>query len=370
MGQFEINKDEFDTTLDRIEVAEKFWQNKFPEDYKTFLLKNNGGQIYPNYPSLNATFSSEIWDLEGIERFLSVEDLVLQKLYPMGYTYNEYHEESVLGRYNLNLKDKFNVNLDFLMTIAVAERGCYYINLDPLQFGQIYFANYQGGDGFVRVETNSFTEFINSLRPYRYAEKDFVNIFSTTKKVYDIRFFHTPNNPELGLQRLKEVLSFLGDANSKSTPSDWTVIQFYAYSWFTNEMDRRILIFLLENGGKIDGLLNRTRDIQTIKLLITKYHANINQEYNGRYPLLEYTGWGSTNSVKENYELIDKLLDLNLNIDFSITDDKNQNIIERLRLLALEYEKNKAFSLEQWKDYPHMHTYITSENINKLIATK
>lgn len=360
MENFEINRDEFNTTLKEIENTEKFWHNKFPNDYKDFLLKYNGGQIYPNIPSIKATTSSDFWELWGIERFLSVGDIILQKQYPMGYTWNEQHETAVL--------QKYNINIDLLLAIAIAERGVYYINLDKNQFGQIYFACYQDWDGFVKLETNSFKEFLNSLKPY--PDESFVHSFSKTKKIYDVRFFQTPTNPELGLNRFKEILSFLGDANSKSTPSDWTVLQHYAYSWGPNEMDKRILHFLLENGGKTEGLLNKTRDIETIKLLIKKYNVNINQDFNGRYPLFMYTGWGSDFEVKQNYELLDKLLQLNLNIDYSITDDQNRNFIQRLKLLFERYEINKSKSLERWKNHPHMHTYITSETINKMIAEK
>ncbi len=286
-----FNQDELPTNSEEIEDAEKIWGVEFPKEYKDFLLQHNGGQVYPNTPSIETTTNCELW---CIERFCSVKDLILQKKYPMGYTYVEQHYEENL--------EPFNISRDDLLTIAVAERGCYYINLSKDQYGQIYHANYQGGDGIAKLKTNSFKEFINSMKPF--IDEEFEG-FEKTRKVYDSRYFYTPEKPKLGIERFKEVLSFLGSANSKSRESDWTVIQHYAYVNSYDKMGNHLLNYLLENGGKIDGLLLRTKNYDTIKKLIKDYGADFNQAYKEIYPIHMITGISSWATIKENYELLD-----------------------------------------------------------------
>ena len=359
MDNFQINKDEYPATLDKIELAEALWKSKIPVDFKYFLLRFNGGEIQPNIPSIKATTSSDFWQLWGIQRILSIEDIILQKRYSLGYTWKEQHEEAVLRKYD--------VNTDYLVTLAIAERGCYYINIDENQYGQMYFACYQDWDGFVRLETKSFDEFINSLRPYPDAQ---FSAFTKTRKVYDSRYFYTPDKPELGIQRFKEVLEFFGDPNSKAREDDLTVIQHYAYSSEFDRMNDYIFNYLLTKGGSIDGLLNRTRNIERIKKLIIEYNADINKSFNGRYPIIDYTGISSWNSVKENYNLIDQLLRLEIPINFDIKDDLGKTAIQRLKEMVIEYEKYREYNRNLWKTRPEMHNLITSEPINKLIKSK
>lgn len=353
-----INRDENDTTLDKIELAETLWESKFPDDFKQFLLKFNGGEVYPNIPTIKATTSSDFWELWNIERILSIDDIILQKKHLMGYTWHDQHELEDLKKYD--------VSTEFLLTFAVAERGCYYINLDKKQFGQIYYACYQDWDGFVRLETNSFTEFMNSLKKSDYWE---FQGFNKSKKIYDSRYFYTPENPNLGLQRFKEVLSYLGDANSKSTDSDLTVIQYYAYFYGTegNEMNSCLFTYLLENGGLLDGLLNRTRDINLIQDLIFNYGTDINTPYKERYPIIDYTDYSSGHSTKQNYYLIDKLLNLNIQVDFNVKDHEGKTALQRLEELVIEYEKWREHDKNFWKSRPEMHNFLTSEHINKLL---
>lgn len=353
MNKLIFNQDEFPTNIKQIEYAEKLWGIEFPQEYKSFLLKMNGGEIYPNTPSIQSTPECELW---WIERFCSVNDLILQKKYPMAYTYIEQHYEEDL--------EPFNISGNDLLTIAVAERGCYYLSLSPEQYGQIYHANYQGGDGIVKLKTKSFEEFLNSMKPF--IEEDEFEGFEKSRKIYDIRYFDTPNNPELGLKRFDEILSILGDANSKARDSDWTIIQYYAYYDQFNKMGKQIFKHLFKPEINMDGLLIRTTDYDVICKLVLEYGQDYNKAYKGRYPIHWITS-GSMSKIKEDYELLDKLLMSDIEIDYSIKDAKGKNVIERIKGMNEMYNKFVEQEKQRWKTKPEMLNYIISEEINNLV---
>jgi hypothetical protein len=353
MEQLQFNPDEHPTSLQKIEKIEEVWDTKLPQDYKEFLLKVNGGEVQPSIPTIGTTTQFEIWQ---IERFCSVDDLILQKKYPMGYTYIEEHQDENL--------EKFGVNRNDLLTIAIAERGCYYINLSKEQYGQMYVADYQGGDGFGKLKTNSFSEFLNSLKPFpNYHFKNFEN----TRKIYERYFYYTPNNPVLGLERFYQVLSYFGNANTKSRESDWSVIQHYAYVSPYDKMGSHLFNYLLNNGGSTDGLLLRTRDFETIKTLIKAYGLNFNTKFNERYPIENLVGISSWSAIKENYELLDRLLNSEIEIDLSVLNHKEKTVTQQLKDMVIEYEKFREYDINFWKSRPEMHKFITSEKINDLI---
>lgn len=358
MQQLSFNQEEFPATIEQINQAEKVWGVSFPQEYKSFLLVQNGGEVYPNIPAITFTVSGN-WELWGIDRFCSIGDLMLQKQYPMGYTWHTEHDEEVLKKYNLNI--------EYLLTFAIAERGCYYLNLAEEQYGQIYFACYQDWAGLVKLETRSFNEFLGSLGPSPYFEFEG---FQKSRKIYDKRFFYTPMQPELGLTRFNEVLAYFGDANSKGQDSDWTVIQHYANIDPYDEMGNYILDFLLKQGGKTDGLLLKARTIETILKLVKQYGADINQAYKGRYPLQMYTSKSSWAIAKENYELMDKLLQTDIELDLTVKDSQRRTILDLLSAMVVAYEEYRAYNKNQYKNHPHMYQFLTSELIMKLIEER
>ena len=350
-----FNQEEFPTNEEQIKEAEEVWGTAFPEEYKTFLLAQNGGQVFPNIPSIKTTKKCELW---WIERFCSVNDLILQKKYPMGYTYFRHHKE-----YKENLKP-YKVSRHDLLAIAVSDRGPYYINLSKKQYGQIYHASYQGGDGFVKLKTKSFNEFLNSFKPFPEAE---FKGFEKTRKVCDSRFYYTPEKPQLGMERFKEVLSFLGDANSKARDSDWTVIQHYAHVDPYDKMGNHIFEHLLNHGGNTEGLLLRIKNFATMEKLIKEYGADFNQPYKGRYPIHLITGISSWNTIKVNYELLDKLLNSDIEIDLSIKDQEGRSPIDRMKKMVIEYEKYREYDKKFWKSRPENHNFLSSKAILQLI---
>ena len=353
MNKLEFNQDEFSTSEEQIEYAEKIWGTEFPQEYKSFLLRQNGGEVYPNTPFIETTTECELW---WIERFCSTNDLILQKRYPMGYTYIEQHQEEDL--------EVFNISRNELLTIAVAGRGCYYINLSKEQYGQIYHANYQGGDGIVRLKTRSFDEFLNSMKPYdeNYAFEGFNN----SRKIYDISYFDTPNNPELGLNRFDEVMAKIGNANSKSRESDWTVIQYYASYRQHNKMKKHIFNHLFKPDINMEGLLRRSMDYEIILQLVLEYGQDYNKPYKGIYPIHCITS-GSMSKIKEDYELLDKLIKSDIEIDYNIKDSKGKNVIERIKEMNEMYKKYIEREKRRWKTRPEMLNYTISEEINKLV---
>lgn len=154
-------KEEFDLKPQDIEHAESLWRKTFPSEYKEFLSRTNGGVPIPNFPTIKADTTWPVW---GVERFVSVGDLILQATELMQYTWNDQHQQEALDKYNLKVEN--------LLTFAVAERGCYYMNLDSQDFGQIYYCCYQDWDGLVRMHTSSFAEFTKSLSGEEYLDTD------------------------------------------------------------------------------------------------------------------------------------------------------------------------------------------------------
>ena len=69
---------------------ETLLSKKLPDEYKTFLLNHNGCTLSPNTPKIEADTEWELW---GVERFLSVGDLILQQKTTLIYDDKEYIKE-------------------------------------------------------------------------------------------------------------------------------------------------------------------------------------------------------------------------------------------------------------------------------------
>lgn len=335
MIHLKIIKEEFNTNKTEIEKFESLYSLKLPEDYKDFLLKYNGFYIYPNYPTVQNEKNYEL-SLMGVRRFLSVGDLFLQKLYPLYYTY--YDDQSEGGELNRLKKEN---NLIFALT----DRGdMYFFNLSEDDYGQIYWADTCGT--MVKINTKSFTTFINSfdLYPEERETKDYNFDFKLSyshQKIFEKDLFYTPNKPDLGLQRFKEVFEVCGDIQPTEN-GHRNLPQTYVN-------DKLKLEYLLSMGCKKDGLLNYATDSQIVKFLVNDIGLNINEPYNGRYPLQNFLTYGNGYESIIKYKLIDELLEMGIELDWSIQGKKwngepDLPFIDKLKKLQDEYYKN-----EQWE---------------------
>lgn len=341
MKTIKLKKEEFDTTRAEIAKAESLWDKNFPKDYVEFLLQNNGAIVYPNWPNLGPENKTEIW---GIERFLSIGDIMLQKHDPVPSSRIEI-EDRYLEEYDLNFQN--------ILVFAQGERGVYFLSLNEQEYGQIYIANFAGGNGVSRTSCNSFTEFLNSLGMPEWDEEavldpnfEFSNEYNSSMKIMQWHMFYTPKKPELGFQRFKEVFEYTGDIMPKEDgyPS---IIQKY--------VDERLkLKYLIEQGCSTDGLLTSAKQAETIKYLVDELNLDINKPYKNRYPLQNYLSKGY--NAQFAYEELHKLLETDIKIDWTIkgklyNGDDDLPMLEKLRILHEEYMKLKNDENEFQKKY-------------------
>lgn len=339
MKSIKIFKEEINTNLKEIEKAEQIWKTQFPSDYKDFLLEYNGGVPYPNYPTISSENNSELWP---INRFFSIGDVVIQKKYPMTYTLHNIEEENF---------ERLNLNKDYLLVFALGDRGEYIMNLYSEDFGQIYFANFSGGDGIIKVNTNSFSEFFGSLDMSKWSDEEYDPDFKMTKlyysnnKIFQDYLFHTPKNPLIGFNRFKEVFVVLGDIQpiEDGYPS---IPQKYVH-------DKLKLEYLLEKGCSSDGLLCYAKSVDIIKYLLKERGLDINKIYKGRYPLQNYLTPTNKNEIKKKYELIHELLESGIEMDWSIRGTKSDgssdlSMIDKLKVLRDEYLQYEIDDRNWW----------------------
>lgn len=325
-----------------------------PKEYREFLLKNNGCSIYPSIPSIDADTNWEIWE---VERILSLGDLNLQLDYTM-----HYDDKETIKEYD---KDKYDIEINNLLTIASGTRGNYYIYLGKEDFGRMYFSCYSDWDGLVKLNTNSFNDFLGSMKSI---ENSKFEPEHRTNKIQDNRYYYTPDKPKLGIKRFDEVLSYIGDINSQIGSNNYTVIQHYAYFNKYNKMGKYIFYHLLNKGADLEGVLLKCRDFETIKYLINEHNVDFNKGKNGWYPIHMLTGISSWATIKENYELLDKLLNSQLEIDYTIKDPNGETPKERLSKMIVEYEKYRAYDKKFWESKPAEHKFITSKAINEFLG--
>lgn len=327
MKSIKIKKEEYDTTRTEIAKAESLWNKNFPKDYVEFLLQYNGAITYPNWPNLGPENKTEIW---GVERFFSIGDVIIQKLYPMTYTLHDIDEES-FQEHNLNPKN--------ILVFAQGERGVYFFNLSSEEYGQIYIANFSGGDGISRTSCKSFSKFLNSLGLPEWDEEEEIDVnfefstdYNSSMKVLQWHMFYTPDKPELGFQRFKEVFEYTGDIMPKEEGYP-TIIQKYVD-------DRLKLNYLIQKGCNTEGLLTRTKRAQTVKYLVEELKLDINRKYKNRYPLQNYLSVGY--NAQFAYEEMHKLLEMDIEMDWSIQGklyggEDDIPMIEKLRILHEKY---------------------------------
>ncbi|WP_299680607.1 SMI1/KNR4 family protein [uncultured Tenacibaculum sp.] len=346
-----INNDEPEASPKKIEELESLLGTSLPNEYRSFLQKHNGCTIYPDVPTIEADTNMGVW---AVERFLSVEDLIMQKQTKVMYSDNEYIKE-----YD---GEKYPINIEKLLTIAIAERGCYHIYLGNEEKGQIYATCYSDGDGLVKFDTNSFNDFIDSLSFYDFGD-DEIEEYSPPKlerssKVFDYFLFDTVQNPELGFQRFKEVLKEYGDPNFPKDDGYKNVVETYVHN-------HRFLKHILSQGGKTEGLLNSCNNYETIQLLISEYNEDINKPYKGRFPIHNYATATSMHDHKVGYELIDKILKSKIHINLSVTDSNGVDI--KTKLIKLNKGYNDYIDYDKKRGNYNPEDWIFSEEIEKII---
>ena len=306
-------------------------------------------------PTVEADTNMQIW---AIGRFLSVGDLIMQKQTKVVYSDNEYIRE-----YD---GEKYPINVEKLLTIAIAERGSYHIYLGDEEKGQIYATCYSDGDGLVKFNTNSFNDFIDSLSFYDFGEDEQEHFtppkLERSSKVFDYFLFDTNQNPELGFQRFKEVLKEYGDPNISQGDGYKNVIETYVHN-------HQFLKYILSQGGKTEGLLNSCNNFETIELLVNEYNEDINKPFKGRYPIHSYATATSMHDHKVSYELIDKILKSNINIDLSVIDGSDVDLKTKLIQLDKGYreyidyaKKTGTYNPKDWILSKEIETIINGPN--------
>lgn len=341
MNNIKIKKEEFDTTREEIAKAEALWDKNFPKDYVEFLLEYNGAITYPNWPNLGPDNKTEIW---SVERYFSIGDIIIQKLYPMTYTLHDIEPENF---------EEHNLDPENIVVFAQGERGIYFFNLSNEEYGQIYIANFSGGDGISRTTCKSFSKFLNSMGLPEWDKEavlnpnfEFSNDYNSSMKIMQWHMFYTPNKPELGFQRFKEVFEYTGDImpSEDGYPS---IIQKY--------VDERLkLNYLIDQGCSTNGLLTRTNRAETIEYLVNELNLDINEPYKNRYPLQNYLSKGY--NAQFAYEELHKLLETEIEIDWTIkgklyNGDDDLPMLEKLGILHEEYLKLKKNENEFQKKY-------------------
>jgi SMI1-KNR4 cell-wall len=346
-------KDELDTDISQIQKFEDLSGLILPVDYKTFLLQYNGCTVYPNLPVLKADTN---YEFPFLRRLLSIGDLILQCYEDLLYTNKDAHKEYDADKYSIDLKK--------LVTIGIGDAGgcVYHIYLGEEDYGQLYVSGYSDWDGLVRIECNSIHNFINSFRSYEDYEEglDMFRLYNIpSAKVFDSYLLYTKSNPELGLERFKEVLQFYGDPNLVHARKNINVVQNYVDS-------RLFLGYLISIGGEVEGLLNYTKQFDTIQNLIQTHHQDINKPYKGYYPLQNITNPFSWYEAKMCYELFDKLLIHGYDLDLDVIDAEGKNIKDRLRKVVEKYNEYERFVIKNYKN--SKEKFLVSEGINKLLA--
>ena len=210
----------------------------------------------------------------------------------------------------------------------------------------------------MRIETNLFNDFFNSLSFVEFDEKT-INL-TTSSKVFNYYLFETKSNPDLGLERFKEVLKYYGDPNVPDGPGYKNVVQTYVHN-------RKFLSYIITQGGRTDGLLNYAKNYETIKFLINEYALGINKPYNNIYPLHSYLNAMSMHDHKVSYEIIDKLFYSGIELDSSIIDNDGNDFKTLLKKLDKGYQEYIEYDKKR-KGFFDKDFFIISDRINEIIG--
>ena len=311
--------DENPITKKRLDKYMIDFGRELPDDYQSFLLEFNGGAIYE--PS-----TAYVWRFP-INRFLSLGDLELQEKTNCGFNDWEWMSDDD------NLPD--NHQSKELLPIAICDQGTIMLSLKEETYGNIYHSHYTGGEGVEKGRFNSFQDLLNNYKiPENETPTEASEFYYANRKLFDSGLFITREKPEVRLERFKEVYQFSGDPNFKEPePFNTTLLQHYLH-W------RPIFQFLVTKGANTEGLYIHTSNFEMIKYLYSELGLDINKPYNGYYPIIAWSSVGSTDwDTKIKKELMDKLFDSDLDIDWSIKDKNGNTIKERYEKLKERYDK-------------------------------
>ena len=350
-------KEEFPIREKEIIEFENSKNLKLPDDYRHFLLNYNGG-----YP-IQKDFENDT----PYERFYSLGDLKLGVIFNQREI-EEYVKEDLNERYP-------KLNFEKLIFFGKDEMGYFHIYCGKEDYGRIFYSNFFGGEGLEKTSYNSFTSYMENIQ--------YVGLNDEIKfEVHGIKLKEIPSNKifsfdseyweedikEQSLKRFKEVLKFYGSPNKEYTtyystgPEKKDVITHY----INNPI---ILEYLLSVGGKLSepikdldnieslkilhrnnvnlkGVHCTTRNFEVFKYLITECKQDINEPYNGDYPLLKIAkipkNWGTTDGgIVAKYEYLQKILNLGLQVDFMVKDEEGVSLEENIEILKELYIESK-----------------------------
>lgn len=126
-----------------------------PEDYRQFLVKNNGAIVN------NQTFFVKDLDQEVLMDVLYGLTSAHARSLTLGYWLNEYDEE--IGEKELVIGSDPGGH-QILYITAGEDKGIYYWDTNH------FFAKSSEGEGDTYFLANSFTEFCDSLRDFTFAQ--------------------------------------------------------------------------------------------------------------------------------------------------------------------------------------------------------
>jgi len=358
-------KQEYDVKPEEIKEAEGLYGYNFPNEFKEFLLQYNGGFSYPYFPTIE---TENGFGLYQIDMFYSLGDIIVRKHQILNANHPEHLEE------DLNV---YNLKNENLLTFANGERGWYFMDLSNDGHGQLYFCDYSGGDGIVKIKTKSFNKFINSLNFHELDDTEYDSERESKMneyipyKITQPKYFFTPFKPEIGLKHFKNTFAYFIEKLPPKERID------NLGSKYVNEQDK--LEFLLQQGCDKDGLL-LSSDIkaQTIIYLVTNLGLDLNKPHKGKYPIHSYLTAISTPDIKVKYQLVHDILAAGLNIDWSVTgklysDTDKTTALHRLSILNAKYRKYENDENERYGDagLPHgSKPFFRSEHIEKLLESK
>lgn len=368
---YKIYQDEFLIKEEKVIAFEEKKGITLPKDYRDFILDYNGGVVVPNYPR-SEQLKTEIFP---IERFYSLQDIELGVIANQRERQEYVRSNITSGKQYLEKGNKelgFDIEFDKLLFIGICERGTLHLYCGENGYGEIWYSNYSGGEGLEHTGLKSFTELLNSLSPleeeaiFEKSNSAYDNWESDKIFTFEYYFYWEDDIREQSLQRFKEVLSYYGDPNKlhKFRASD--VVRCYLnypfvlkylvdsgakfpdnLNWINN---LESLKYLVSKGANVKGLLTKTRNMETIKFLMEECHQDINQPFEGSYPMLNLTqpeGVYSAHSRVVQYELVEDVLSLGYEIDLNIKDEKGRTIQERIELLKNHYKEYR-------EKYPHL----------------
>jgi ankyrin repeat protein len=271
--------------LDKFERKNKI---TFPEDYKKFLLKFNGGYPEPNFYlcgegfGINTKFKEQkeevvqIVDFTGLDGSFLASDIVPKNIFTIG--------EDNAGNY-------------FCISVAGDDKG------------NIYFCNHgdcdEGPYSNLYLLANRFDDFLNGLQEdpsitvfEKYCEKnDLKSIKKLLDEGLDINTLIIPNHNGYSLlnvaitARKPEIIKYLLEKGANAKSSIWSIYP-----------DQEILDLLLEKGADINE-----------------------RNYDGETPLFRFVGMSQTKTIK---------LLLERGADVFAKDKKGFNVLEmKLRKL-------------------------------------